>query len=66
MPLQEGSQCAEVTASYCPPEHAKRLLASLPLERSPHADVWAFGKILYEMACGSPSALVKQPQDHKP
>ncbi|KAJ1490681.1 Dbl homology domain-containing protein, partial [Baffinella frigidus] len=63
VPFQEGSTCSEVTSSYCAPEHARRLISSLPLQRSPHADVWAFGKILYEMACGSPSALVKETGD---
>ncbi|EKX53112.1 hypothetical protein GUITHDRAFT_150527, partial [Guillardia theta CCMP2712] len=55
---EDGSVRFEVTSSYCPPEQAKSILNSEIVLASQDSDVWAFGKILYEMVSGQPDILV--------
>ena len=55
---EEGARCAEVTFEYCAPEQATAMAMSKPAVASKDADVWAYSKMLYEMAVGSSDALV--------
>jgi len=55
----ESGQCVmEFSSSYCSPELAKCFLHGSMARASKCSDVWAYGKIMYEMAVGSPSALL--------
>lgn len=55
---KEGARSKEGTFEYCAPEQAQALLAHEPLLASYDADIWAYSKLLYEMAAGSPDALI--------
>ena len=55
---KEGALFGEATFHYCAPEQVKLMIQNLPLVASFDADVWAYSKMLYEMAVGSPDALV--------
>jgi serine/threonine protein kinase len=57
---KEGARSQEGTFEYCAPEQAQALLAHEPLLASYDADIWAYSKLLYEMAAGSPDALISQ------
>ena len=57
---KEGARSQEGTIEYCAPEQAQVLLAHEPLLASYDADIWAYSKMLYEMAAGSPNALISQ------
>jgi serine/threonine protein kinase len=54
---KEGALFGEATFHYCAPEQVKLMIHKLPLVASFDADVWAYSKMLYEMAVGSPDAL---------
>jgi serine/threonine protein kinase len=55
---KEGALFGEATFHYCAPEQVKLMIHKLPLVASFDADVWAYSKMLYEMAVGSPDGLV--------
>lgn len=55
---KEGAACGELTWQYSAPEQALAAMRNDNALASIDADVWAYSKILYEMAVGSPDALV--------
>jgi serine/threonine protein kinase len=55
---ETGQGVMEFSSSYCSPELAKCFLHGSMARASKCSDVWAYGKIMYEMAVGSPSALL--------
>jgi serine/threonine protein kinase len=60
---KEGEKCTELASTYVAPEQARAYLAGQEVLATKDADIWAYGKILFEMACGVPTSLVKDDAD---